>query len=222
MLTTSTMPRTPRGVGMNKSTKKKQVSVEPLQEPPNPMSPCEPAAPQVETFEEKVARATRSMSPEKSRVVRLCMEADARDKCCADSRECQRQCQRQVKFLKRSMRDVRARQNLVPKARTKKELAQRKADEEMLAAIRKDYHNDESSLTLVGTESTLSTLPCQGRVTCSGGPRGPPGGVLRVVICSSTLKLPVPRQFRPRRDEFRTMRALSSGLSCVTLIAGKP
>ena len=35
------------------------------------------------------------------------------------------------------MRDVRAVQNLVPKARTKRELAQRKADEEKLAAIRK-------------------------------------------------------------------------------------
>ena len=41
----------------------------------------------------------------------------------------------------RSMRDVRATQNLVPKARTKKELAQRKADEEQLAAIRKRYHD---------------------------------------------------------------------------------
>ena len=79
-----------------------------------------------------------------------------------------------------------------------------------------------STLTLVGTESTMWTRPCQGRVTCSGGPRGPPGGVLRVVSCSSTLKLVVPSQFRPRRDEFRTMRALSSGLSSVTLIAGKP
>ena len=32
-------------------------------------------------------------------------------------------------------------QNLVPKARTKKELAQRKADEEKLAAARKRYHD---------------------------------------------------------------------------------
>eukprot|EP00964_Phaeocystis_antarctica_P013174 scaffold7214_cov41-Phaeocystis_antarctica.AAC.1 len=31
-------------------------------------------------------------------------------------------------------------QNLVPKARTKKELAERKADEERLAACRKRYH----------------------------------------------------------------------------------
>ena len=83
VLTTSTMPRTGRGVGMNTSKKKTQVPIEPLQEPPNPMCPCEPAAPQVETFEEKVARATRSMSPEKSRVVRLCMESSARDKRCA-------------------------------------------------------------------------------------------------------------------------------------------
>ena len=46
-------------------------------------------------------------------------------------------------------------------------------------------------LTLVDMESTLSTLPCPGRGTCSGGPRGPPGGVLRVITCSSTLRLPV-------------------------------
>ena len=50
---------------------------------------------------------------------------------------------RAAKFLnlKRSMRDVRATQKLVPKARTKKELAQRKADEEQLAAYRKEYHD---------------------------------------------------------------------------------
>ena len=49
---------------MNKAKKKKQVAVEPLQEPPGPMLPCEPAAPPVETFEERVLRATRSFSPE--------------------------------------------------------------------------------------------------------------------------------------------------------------
>ena len=102
---------------------------------------CEPAASQVETFGERVARATRSISPEKSRVVRLCIETGEHDKWCASILECKRQCYRQVKALKRSMRDVRAVQNLVPKARTKKELAQRKADEEQLAAIRKMYHD---------------------------------------------------------------------------------
>ena len=142
---------------MNKSKKKKQVPIEPLQEPPNPMSPCEPAAPQVETFEERVLRATRSMSPDKSRVVRLCMESDARDKRCASILECKRQWHRAGNALKRSMRDVRAVQNLVPKARTKQartkqaqrgreknELSQRKADEEQLAAIRKDYRGYEA------------------------------------------------------------------------------
>ena len=43
--------------------------------------------------------------------------------------------------MKRLMRDRRARQNLVPKARTKKELAEQKADEEKLAAARKMYHD---------------------------------------------------------------------------------
>ena len=98
------MPHTPRGVGMNTSKKKKQVPVEPLQEPPNPMCPCEPAAPQVETFEERCLRATRSMSPEKSRVVRLCIESDVRDKWCASIIECKQQCYRQGKALKRTMR----------------------------------------------------------------------------------------------------------------------
>ena len=42
------------------------------------------------------------------------------------------------------MRDVCATQNLVPKARSKKELAQRKADEEHLAAIRNMYHDYEA------------------------------------------------------------------------------
>ena len=133
------MPRTRRGVGMNESKKKEEVPVEPLQEPPNPMSPCEPAAPWWSTFEEQVSRATRSMSPEKSRVVRLCIESDARDKWCASILECKRQCHREAKALKRLMGHRRARQNLVPKARTKKELAEQKADEEKLADARKKY-----------------------------------------------------------------------------------
>ena len=72
------------------------------------------------------------MSPEKSRVhvVRLCIESDARDKWRASILECKRQCYREAKALKRLMRNRRARQNLVPKARTKKELAEQKADEE--------------------------------------------------------------------------------------------
>ena len=45
-----------------------------------------------------------------------------------------------AKASKRTMRDLRATQSLVPKARTKKELAERKADEEWLTTCRKEYH----------------------------------------------------------------------------------
>ena len=34
-------------------------------------------------------------------------------------------------------------------------------------------------LTLVGAECAMRTRPCQGRGTCSGGPRGPPGAAPR-------------------------------------------
>ena len=160
LLTTSTMPRTGRGVGMNKSKKKEQVPVEPLQEPPNPMSCCEPAAPQVETFEEKVTRVTRSMSPEKSRVVRLCMESQVRDKVCASIRECKRYCYKEASALKRKMRADRATQNLVPKARTKKELAERKEDEEKLAAARKRYHDCGHEMLVANAYAMDATIRC--------------------------------------------------------------
>ena len=42
--------------------------------------------------------------------------------------------------MKLRMRAARARQNLVPKARTKKEPAERKADEKALADLREEYH----------------------------------------------------------------------------------
>ena len=139
MLTTSTMPRTGRGVGMNKSKKKKQVPVEPLQEPPAPMSCCEPAAPQVETFEEQVSRVTRSMSPEKSRVVRLCMEVEGRDWVCTTIGNYKRQCYRAAKHVKGKMRAEICIQAARGKAPTKKDKATRKADEERLATCRKEY-----------------------------------------------------------------------------------
>ena len=131
---------------MNKSTKKKQVPVEPLQEPPAPMSCCEPAAPQVETFDERVSRVTGSMSPGKSRVTRLYMEMLQRDETCRIYRKCKRLGYANAKLVKQKMSADRRLQNLVPKARTKKELATRKADEEELAAIRKNYHKYVSSL----------------------------------------------------------------------------
>ena len=148
------MPRTGRGVGMNKSKKKKQVPVEPLQEPPAPMSCCEPAAPQVETFDERVSRVTRSMSPDKSRVVRLFMEIDGREEVCRILRKCKRLGYANAKLVKEKMRDDRRLQNRVPKARTKKELATRKADEEELAAIKKTWVDDVHSLLVANIHAT--------------------------------------------------------------------
>ena len=133
---------------MNKSKKKKEVPVEPLQEPSNPMSCCDPAAPQVETLDERVSRVTHSMSPDKSRVVRLHMVMLQREETCRIYRKCKRLGYANAKLVKEKMRDDRRLQNLVPKARTKKELATRKADEEELAAIRKTYHNDGRSLVV--------------------------------------------------------------------------
>ena len=128
MLTTSTMPRTRRGVGMYKSKKKEQVPVEPLQEPPAPMSPCKQAAPWWSNFEEQVSRATRSMSPDKSRVTRLYMEMEGRDEVCRIYRKCKRLGYANAKLVKEKMSADRRKQNRVPKARTKKELATRKAE----------------------------------------------------------------------------------------------
>ena len=152
------MPRTRRGVGMNKSKKKEQVPVEPLQEPPAPMSCCEPAAPQVETFDERVSRVTGSMSPDKSRVTRLYMEMLERDEVCKIWRKCKRLGYGNAKLVKEKMSADRRKQNRVPKARTKKEKATRQADEEQLADIRKTYHNDESSLRVANIHATHACM----------------------------------------------------------------
>ena len=88
------------------------------------------------------------------------MESQVRDRVCTSIRECKRQWYRAAKYLKRSMRDVRAVQNLVPKAPTKKELAQRKADEEGLAAYRKEYHNCGYELLVATAYATDATIRC--------------------------------------------------------------
>ena len=79
------------------------------------MLPCEPAVPhpQVETFEERVIRATRSMSPEKTRVVRLCMELGVRNEWCDNIRREKRLHYLEAKALKRAMKSLRREQNLV-------------------------------------------------------------------------------------------------------------
>ena len=76
------------------------------------------------------------------------MEYGERNEICALINRRKQEYYLHAKALKRSMSAIRRRQNLVPKARTKKELAmelaERKADEEQLAAIRKDYRGYEA------------------------------------------------------------------------------
>ena len=67
------------------------------------------------------------------------MEYGRCDEICANILQLKRLYYREAKALRRTMRDLRATQNLVPKARTKKELAERKADEEWLTTCRKEY-----------------------------------------------------------------------------------
>eukprot|EP00964_Phaeocystis_antarctica_P153885 scaffold122319_cov30-Phaeocystis_antarctica.AAC.1 len=122
------------------SRRRRTRAAEPLQEPPGTMLPYEPAVPQVETFEERVVKATRSLSAEKTRVVRLCMEYGERNEICVLINRRKREYYLHAKALKRSMSAIRRQQNLVLKARTKKQLAERNADEERLATIRKEYH----------------------------------------------------------------------------------
>ena len=69
------------------------------------------------------------------------MESQARDKWCASIDKSQRHLARECKALKRLMREGKRRQNLVPTACTKKELAEQKEDEKKLAACRKEYHD---------------------------------------------------------------------------------
>ena len=58
------------------------------------------------------------------------------------------------------MRADRRLQKLVPKARTKKELAQRKADEEGLAAYRKEYHDCGHALLVANAYAADATIRC--------------------------------------------------------------
>ena len=56
--------------------------------------------------------------------------------------------------------DEGARQNLIPKARTKKELAEQKEDEEKLAATRKRYHGCGHALLVANAYAMDATIRC--------------------------------------------------------------
>ena len=98
------------------------------------------------------------MSPDKSQVTRLYMEMLGRDEVCRIYRKCKRLGYANAKLVKEKMSADRRLQNLIPKARTKKEKATRQADEEQLADIRKTYHNDESSLRVANIYATHACM----------------------------------------------------------------
>ena len=98
------------------------------------------------------------MSPEKSRVVRLYMEMQGRDEVCRIYRKCKRDCYMAANAVKGKMRADRRTIARRGKAPTKKELATRKADEERLAACRKDYRNDGYSLLVVMEYATHAMI----------------------------------------------------------------
>ena len=86
------MPRQGRGVGMNKAKKRKLEPVEPLPPPPVPMNLDELTADYSTPWGKKFVEATAAMSPEKTEVVRLTIEAHCADECCNSLRQGMREC----------------------------------------------------------------------------------------------------------------------------------
>ena len=84
------------------------------------------------------------MSPEKTEVVRLAFDATLANDCCKSIWKCRRECHVQARAIEKEMHQKRRQQNLVPKARTKAQLAERAADEQKVAEVRArrdDYGN---------------------------------------------------------------------------------
>ena len=83
----------------------------------------------VSPWTKKFLEATAAMSPEKTEVVRLTIEAQCADECCNSLRQGMRECKLGEMNLKGAMYMKKKLQDRVPKARTKAELAERAADE---------------------------------------------------------------------------------------------
>ena len=130
---------------MKRATKRKPVPVEPLPPATIPMGVQELAAPATSTWTQRFLEATAQMSPpEKTEVVRLAFDATLANNCCESIWKCRRECHAQARAVEKEMHHKRRQQNLVPKARTKAQLAERAADEQKLAearARRDDYGN---------------------------------------------------------------------------------
>ena len=84
------------------------------------------------------------MSPEKTEVVRLAIDAHLANDWCQSIWKCTQLCNVEERAIKNEMHYKRRRQDLVPKARTKAQLAERAADEQKMAEVRArrdDYSN---------------------------------------------------------------------------------
>ena len=124
---------------MHKAKKRKLEPVEPLQPPPVAMNLDELPADYNTPWGKKFLEATAPMSPEKTEVVRLTIEATCADECCNSLRKGMRECKRGEMLLKFAMYLKKKLQDRVPKARTKAELAERAADELEVAECKARY-----------------------------------------------------------------------------------
>ena len=124
---------------MKRATKKKPAPVNPLQPTPIPMGVEEPAVPQWSDRWEIFNKVTAPMSPEKTEVTRLYARANQANECVNGLRQAMRYCKREEVCIKGAMYMKQRKQDLVPKARTKAELAERAADELKVAECKARY-----------------------------------------------------------------------------------
>ena len=99
----------------------------------------EPAAPATSTCTQSSPEIDAPMSPEKTEVTRLYARANQAQECVNGLRQAMRYCKRDEVCIKGAMYMKKRKQDLVPKARTKAELAERAADEQLLAECKANY-----------------------------------------------------------------------------------
>ena len=105
------------------------MPVEPLPPATIPMGVQEPAAPATSTCTQSSPEIDAPMSPEKTEVTRLYARANQANECVNGLRQAMRYCKRDEVCIKGAMYMKKRKQDRVPKARTKAELAERAADE---------------------------------------------------------------------------------------------
>ena len=88
---------------MKRATKRKPAPAEPLPPPPIPMNLDEPAGPAISPWTQRFHEATAQMSPEKTEVVRLGIEATLANDCCESIWKCRRECHVQARAIEKEM-----------------------------------------------------------------------------------------------------------------------